>query len=131
MHDDSVVGREAELTVVEGLLDGVVDSPAVLVLAGEAGIGKTTLWQAGVEAARACGFTVLAAHDRLPEARDDRARTLLALGRHQRRGNQRRNARVCLGAAAWPSTRSAAPSGPVPRGRSWTSSASSLARETS
>ena len=48
---NSVVGRERELAAIEELL--AVDEPELraLVLEGEPGIGKTTLWQAAVEAA--------------------------------------------------------------------------------
>jgi DNA-binding NarL/FixJ family response regulator len=41
-------------------LDGVGYGPATLALWGEAGIGKTTIWEAGVLAARERGYTVLA-----------------------------------------------------------------------
>jgi ATP-dependent Clp protease ATP-binding subunit ClpA len=43
-----VVGRERELAAVRAFLERGRD---VLVLEGEAGIGKTTVWQAGLEAA--------------------------------------------------------------------------------
>jgi DNA-binding CsgD family transcriptional regulator len=48
---DSVIGRETELARVEQFL-AETRPPAALVLAGPAGIGKTTLWQAGVADAR-------------------------------------------------------------------------------
>jgi DNA-binding CsgD family transcriptional regulator len=48
----AVIGRDAELGLVQAFLDDVPDGPAGLVLSGEAGIGKTILWQAGVERAR-------------------------------------------------------------------------------
>ena len=41
--------------------------PAALVVAGEAGIGKTTFLLEAVERARECGFLVLSAHGALPE----------------------------------------------------------------
>jgi hypothetical protein len=44
---------------VSAFLDRTAAGPAALVLEGEAGIGKSTLWLAGVEAARECGFRVL------------------------------------------------------------------------
>jgi DNA-binding CsgD family transcriptional regulator/DNA polymerase III delta prime subunit len=45
-----MVGREQEVRVIDGFLrDG---TPGVLLLEGEAGIGKTTLWRYGVELAR-------------------------------------------------------------------------------
>lgn len=53
-----VVGREAELVAIEAALG----RPAgALVLEGEAGIGKTTLWRAACAAAAAGGRRVLAA----------------------------------------------------------------------
>jgi hypothetical protein len=45
----AVIGRDAELEFVQAFLDEVGGGPAGLVLSGEAGIGKTILWQAGVE----------------------------------------------------------------------------------
>ena len=66
---DAVVGRDAELAAIVELLDGVADGPAVLVLAGEAGIGKTTLWRAGVEAAQERHFEVLACRPAATEVR--------------------------------------------------------------
>src|SRR4029450_11462706 len=46
-----LIGREDELDLVETFLDGVAEGPCALVLSGEAGIGKTILWEAGVEEA--------------------------------------------------------------------------------
>jgi DNA-binding CsgD family transcriptional regulator len=54
-----IVGREEELSFLQALLDHARRGPAMLVLEGEAGIGKSTLWEAGVEHARAQGLTVL------------------------------------------------------------------------
>jgi DNA-binding CsgD family transcriptional regulator/tetratricopeptide (TPR) repeat protein len=51
---DAVVGRDAELAAVRDLPAGA------LVLSGGPGIGKTTLWEAGVEFARERGARVLA-----------------------------------------------------------------------
>jgi DNA-binding CsgD family transcriptional regulator len=53
------VARDDEVAAVEAFLDAISNGPAALVLAGEAGIGKTTVWRAGVEAARRRGFRVL------------------------------------------------------------------------
>ena len=52
MISGAVIGRDAELEFVQAFLDEVGGGPAGLVLWGEAGIGKTILWQAGVEHAR-------------------------------------------------------------------------------
>ena len=55
-----VVGREEELASVRAFVDGADEGSAALVLEGEAGIGKSTLWLAGVEHAGAQGLRVLA-----------------------------------------------------------------------
>ncbi len=65
----TVVGRETELATIGRLLDSVTDGPAVLLLVGEAGIGKSTLWQAGVRTAERNGFTVLAARPTVADMR--------------------------------------------------------------
>jgi DNA-binding NarL/FixJ family response regulator len=62
-----IVGRDEELAAVATFLDGVL--PAALVLAGEAGIGKTTVWRAGLERAREQGVRVLACRPAESEAR--------------------------------------------------------------
>ncbi len=49
----AVFGRDAELDLVQAFLDELGGGPVGLVLSGEPGIGKTILWQAGVEEARA------------------------------------------------------------------------------
>ncbi|HXM55106.1 MAG TPA: AAA family ATPase, partial [Candidatus Dormibacteraeota bacterium] len=54
-----VVGRPVELEAIERMLGSLADGPAGVVLEGEPGIGKTTLWQAGVEEARRRGMRVL------------------------------------------------------------------------
>jgi ATP/maltotriose-dependent transcriptional regulator MalT len=48
----AVVGRDEELGSVEAFLAEVERGPAALVLSGEAGVGKTILWETGVEEAR-------------------------------------------------------------------------------
>jgi predicted ATPase len=56
-----IVGRDEELRVLLPFVTDVEDGAVALVLVGEAGIGKSTLWHAGVERARAAGALVLAA----------------------------------------------------------------------
>jgi DNA-binding CsgD family transcriptional regulator len=56
-----VIGRDSELATLCAFLDGLVDSPAALVLEGDAGVGKTTLWRAGIDAALERSFRVLSA----------------------------------------------------------------------
>jgi DNA-binding CsgD family transcriptional regulator len=83
------IGRDEELGALQAFLDRPAKGVAGLVLEGEAGIGKSTLWLAGVEAARERGLRVLSsrpaevelgvAHtglgdlleDVLPEVRDE------------------------------------------------------------
>jgi predicted ATPase len=55
----SVVGRDVELRSISAFLDRIDSGPAALVLQGSAGIGKTTLWLAGVREARERGHAVL------------------------------------------------------------------------
>ena len=54
-----LVGREAEWGQLAGFADDVRRGPAVLVLEGAAGIGKTALWNASRRAAAMDGFLVL------------------------------------------------------------------------
>ena len=54
-----IVGREEELGSLATFLEREPSGPVALVLEGEAGIGKSTLWLAAVENARARGFRVL------------------------------------------------------------------------
>jgi DNA-binding CsgD family transcriptional regulator len=56
-----IIGREQELGAVEAFVAGQDDRPASLLIEGEAGSGKTTLWLAGCEAARSAGDRVLVA----------------------------------------------------------------------
>ncbi|MBO9554423.1 LuxR family transcriptional regulator [Cellulomonas sp.] len=54
-----IVGREAELARVEALVRTLDAGARSLVLVGEAGIGKTTLWTHAVERCRSAGARVL------------------------------------------------------------------------
>jgi DNA-binding CsgD family transcriptional regulator len=47
-----VIARDAEWSIVEAFLDRPLNGPRGLMLVGEAGIGKSTLWSKGVAAAR-------------------------------------------------------------------------------
>lgn len=55
------VGRDAELASLQDFVASVPDGAAALALQGEAGMGKTTLWTAGVALAEECGLRVLQA----------------------------------------------------------------------
>ena len=55
----AVLDREQEQQQLAGFVDDVQRGPAILLIEGEAGIGKTTLWEFGVEAAVGRGHTVL------------------------------------------------------------------------
>jgi DNA-binding NarL/FixJ family response regulator len=57
----TIVGRDGELAAIRSFLDRVPQGPCALVIEGEAGIGKSTLWQRALDWARDRGWTVLAA----------------------------------------------------------------------
>jgi DNA-binding NarL/FixJ family response regulator len=63
----SLVGREAELGAVENFLRS--ERPCAIAIVGEPGIGKTTLWQAAVDEARARGARLLVARPTQSESR--------------------------------------------------------------
>ena len=54
-----VIGRARELAAIEHVLDSVGDGPTGLLLEGDAGIGKTTLFEATVGAAKGRSWRVL------------------------------------------------------------------------
>jgi DNA-binding CsgD family transcriptional regulator/tetratricopeptide (TPR) repeat protein len=63
-----VVGRGAELAAVERVLTRASQEPAALVLQGEPGIGKTTLWTAARTLASERGFQVLSSRPTASES---------------------------------------------------------------
>jgi DNA-binding CsgD family transcriptional regulator len=64
----AVVGRDAELASLRDFVAGISAGASALVLEGEAGTGKTTLWRAGVELAESAGLCVLKAEPAESEA---------------------------------------------------------------
>jgi hypothetical protein len=64
-----LVGREEELAAIVRLLDAPEQLPSVAVLPGEAGIGKTTLWLAGIHAATARGYRIMSCRPSEAETR--------------------------------------------------------------
>ena len=67
MHDGGIVGRDEELQAIFSFLEQRA-APAALLIEGEAGIGKTTLWLAAVEGARELSYVVLSASPAEKEA---------------------------------------------------------------
>jgi hypothetical protein len=67
-RSDAVFGREAELAAVQQMLSRALDRPHGISIEGGPGIGKTTVWQRGVELAREQGYRVLASAPREPDA---------------------------------------------------------------
>ncbi len=63
------VGREQELATVARLFEQRRAGPWVVVIEGDAGIGKTTLWEAALDLARDRSWRVLAARPAEAEAR--------------------------------------------------------------
>ncbi len=64
MYGETIVGRAPELSE----LAEFVTDPEALILTGGPGIGKTTLWEAGIEAARKHGLRVLSSRPTGAEA---------------------------------------------------------------
>lgn len=54
-----IFGRVSEMAMIDWFLAAVPEGPVAIVLEGEAGIGKTMLWEEGVARASACGCVVL------------------------------------------------------------------------
>jgi DNA-binding CsgD family transcriptional regulator len=63
-----VIGRDAELASISEFLDAAARGCGALLLEGEPGIGKTTVWSAALETARSRSCTVLATRCGQPEA---------------------------------------------------------------
>jgi hypothetical protein len=64
-----VLGRKQELATVERLLDERHAGPLAVIIEGDAGIGKTTLWEAALDLARDRSWRVLAARPAEAEVR--------------------------------------------------------------
>jgi DNA-binding CsgD family transcriptional regulator/tetratricopeptide (TPR) repeat protein len=64
-----IVGRRAELEALRAFTAGVSEGEVAFVVRGPAGIGKTTVWQAGIALAEAAGLRVLSARPSDVEAR--------------------------------------------------------------
>jgi DNA-binding CsgD family transcriptional regulator len=67
--DRAVLGRDAELAELRRFIGSVPSGPTAIVFEGTAGIGKTTLWLAGVNAATDQGYRVLSTRAAEAEAR--------------------------------------------------------------
>jgi hypothetical protein len=89
-----IVGREDEVTALDAFVADV-GRPSALVITGGPGIGKTTLWEAGIDIAQVQGMRVLLARPSGAEAQlayatlidllDHVSTTELELPRPQRR----------------------------------------------
>jgi DNA-binding CsgD family transcriptional regulator len=64
-----VIGREREIAVVAAFLDSLPRGPGALLVEGEAGIGKSTVWFESVRLAEARGYRVLRARPAESEAK--------------------------------------------------------------
>ena len=68
MSSAGVIGRASGARGAYGVCRAVPRGSAALVLTGEAGVGKTTLWRAGIEAARERSFRARTASPTAAEA---------------------------------------------------------------
>jgi AAA ATPase domain len=69
MAPSAILGRDLEIGVVSGFLDRLDSGPSALSIEGPAGIGKTTIWLAGVGDAAKRGYRVLRSRGAESEAR--------------------------------------------------------------
>ena len=65
----TMFGRQTELALVSRLLDAMSSGPAALILGGEAGIGKSTLWLEALSQARTRSYRVLTCRPNQSEAK--------------------------------------------------------------
>lgn len=65
---EPLIGREGELLSLISFLDAPAELPSALLIEGEAGMGKTTLWQSGIDIARERSFVILEARPVAVEA---------------------------------------------------------------
>jgi DNA-binding CsgD family transcriptional regulator len=63
-----LIGRERELLSLASFLDAPADLPSAVLIEGEAGMGKTMLWQSGIDLARERSFAILEARPVAVEA---------------------------------------------------------------
>ncbi len=68
MHNTEIVGRDEDLQAISSFLEPS-SAPDALLIEGDAGIGKTTLWRWAVEHAAERGWQVLTAAPAVAEAR--------------------------------------------------------------
>jgi DNA-binding CsgD family transcriptional regulator len=54
-----IIGRESELAILHRFLDSIPTGPSALLLSGEPGIGKTTVWKEGLAGALERGYVTL------------------------------------------------------------------------
>ena len=64
-----LIGRDGELSSLTAFLEAIESGSSAFVVEGEAGIGKTTVWQAGVRAAELARCRVLSCRPTGSEAR--------------------------------------------------------------
>ena len=65
---NAIIGRKSELVRMDASLASVPDGTRVVIIEGEPGMGKTTLWLAGLEVAKDRGWRVLSARPSAAEA---------------------------------------------------------------
>jgi DNA-binding CsgD family transcriptional regulator len=67
--EQGLFGRETELARVSKLLDGIPSGPVALILGGEPGIGKSTLWLHSLSQAKARSYRALSCRPNESEAK--------------------------------------------------------------
>jgi AAA ATPase domain len=99
---ESLVGRDAEIARISSFLDDVPTGAAALLIAGEAGIGKTTVWGEGLRIAAERSVRLLVTRPSESDIKFRSADSTTFFGRHCRTSclisralNSRPSARHC------------------------------------
>ncbi len=64
-----IFGRDPEFARLAAFLDAIPSGPRALLLEGQAGVGKTTIWRWALERAGAAGYRVLSCRPAEAEAK--------------------------------------------------------------
>lgn len=128
----AIVGRSRELASLDAFVDAVASGARAMVLVGEPGIGKTTLWRYGVERSAASGMRVLRARpaqDEMALSSAGLADLFEGIGPEIGSDDPFTRGRAVLGRSAnWPGSRPSSSRSTISSGWTWSRCARSDSR---